>query len=136
MSAEINYETQQNMSSMLFAQIAGVKVFTKLDLSEAYQQLLLDEESKKYVVINTHWGLFRYNRLPFGVSSDLGIFQRTIDNLLQRISKVVVYLDDILITEPPEEEHLQNLNDVLHRLESSGLKLKKEKYKFMVPSIT
>ena len=60
MSAEINYETQ-NMSSMLFAQLAGVKVFTKLDLSEAYQQLVLDEESKKYIVINTHCGLFRYN---------------------------------------------------------------------------
>ena len=57
------------------------------------------------------------------------------ENLLQRISKVVVYMDDILITEKPEEEYLQNLNDVLHRLESSGLKLKK-KCKFMVPSIT
>ena len=58
------------------------------------------------------------------------------ENLLQRISKVVVYLDDILIAEKSEEEYLQNLNDVLHRLESSGLKLKKEKHKFMVPSIT
>ena len=44
--------------------------------------------------------------------------------------------DDILITEKSEEEYLQNLNDVLHLLESSGLKLKKEKYKCMVPSIT
>ena len=58
------------------------------------------------------------------------------ENLLQRISKVVVYLDDILITEKSEEEYLQNLNDVLHRLESSGLKLKKEKCRCMVPSIT
>ena len=58
------------------------------------------------------------------------------ENLLQRISKVVVYLDDILITEKSEEEYLQNLNDVLHRLESSGLKLKNEKCKCMVPSIT
>ena len=82
MSAEINYETQ-NMSSTLFAQLAGVKVFMKLDLSEAYQQLLLDEESKNYVVINSHQGLFHYNHLPFGVSSDIGIFQRTIENLLQ-----------------------------------------------------
>ena len=58
------------------------------------------------------------------------------ENLLQRISKVIVYLDDILITEKSEEEYLQNLNDVLHRLESLGLKLKKEKCKCMVPSIT
>ena len=38
----------------LFAQLAGGKTFTKLDLSQAYQQLPLDEESKSYVVINTH----------------------------------------------------------------------------------
>ena len=58
------------------------------------------------------------------------------ENLLQRISKVVVYLDVSLITEKSEEEYLQNLNDVLHRLESLGLKLKKEKCKCMAPSIT
>ena len=38
-------------------------------MSQAYQQLLLDEESRKYAVINMHRGLFRYNRLPFGISS-------------------------------------------------------------------
>ena len=58
------------------------------------------------------------------------------ENLLQRISKVVVYLDDILITEKSEAEYLQNLNDVLHQLESSGLKLKNKKCKCIVPSIT
>ena len=43
----------------LFAKLAGGKTFTKLDLSQAYQQLPLDKESKKYVVINTQKGLFR-----------------------------------------------------------------------------
>ncbi len=38
-------------------------------MSQVYQQILLDEDSKNYVVINTHRGLYRYNRLPFGVSS-------------------------------------------------------------------
>ncbi len=63
----------------LFATLAGGKVFTKLDLSQAYQQLLLEEDCKKYVVINTQQGLFRYNRLPFGVSSAPGIFQRAME---------------------------------------------------------
>ena len=43
----------------LFARLAGGKAFTKLDMSQAYQQLLLDEESRKYTVINMHHGLFR-----------------------------------------------------------------------------
>jgi hypothetical protein len=57
----------------LFAKLAGGKKFTKLDLSQAYQQLPLDKESKQYVVINTHKGLFRYTRLPYGISSAPGI---------------------------------------------------------------
>ena len=43
----------------LLARLAGGKLFIKLIMSRAYQQLLLDEESKKYVVINNHCGLFR-----------------------------------------------------------------------------
>lgn len=43
----------------LFASLAGGQKFTKLDLSQAYQQLLLDDKSKELVTINTHKGLFR-----------------------------------------------------------------------------
>ena len=49
----------------LFATLDGGKTFTKLDMRQAYQQLPLAEESKAYLVINTHWGLYRYNLLPF-----------------------------------------------------------------------
>ena len=101
----------------LFAKLAGGQKFTKLDLSQAYQQLCLDDDSKKFVVVNTLKGLFRYNRLPFGISSAPGIFQRVIESLLQGISKVVVYLDDILITGSNDEEHLQNLTEVLKSLD-------------------
>ena len=46
----------------LFASLSGGKRFSKLDLSHAYQQLKLDDESRQYVTINTHKGLFTYNR--------------------------------------------------------------------------
>ena len=80
----------------LFSQLAGGQKFTKLDMSQAYQQICLDDDSKKYVVINTLKGLFQYNRLPFGISSAPGIFQRVMESILHGIPKVVVYLDDIL----------------------------------------
>ena len=120
----------------LLATLAKGKSFTKIDLSHAYQQLSLDEKSKEYVVINTHKGLFRYTRLPFGVSSAPGIFQRVIESIIQGIPGVVAYIDDILITGPTEREHLAALEEVLSRLKNAGLRARKEKCQFMVPSVT
>ena len=47
----------------LFSTLSGGQKFTKMDLSHAYQQILLDEESCHLVTVNTHRGLYRYNRL-------------------------------------------------------------------------
>jgi len=44
----------------LFATPAGGQTFTRLDLSQAYQQVPLDLESQRYVTISTHQGLYRY----------------------------------------------------------------------------
>ena len=87
----------------LLATLGGGEKFTKLDMSQAYQQMTLDEESRKFTTINTHKGLFQYNRLPFGVSSAPGIFQRTMENLLQGIPNVIVRMDDILISGKDDE---------------------------------
>ena len=61
-------------------------MFSKSDLSHAYQQVELDEDSQKYLTTNTHKGLYCYKRLPCGVSSALGTFQRIMDQLLQGLS--------------------------------------------------
>ena len=107
----------------LFTLLARGKAFTTLDMSQAYQQLLLDEPSKKLVVINTPRGLFQYNRLPFGIASVPGIFQRVMDSLLQGIPGVIVYLDNILVTGPSDHEHLESLKEVFTRLEKAGFRL-------------
>ena len=120
----------------LLARLANGKSFTKIDLSHAYHQLPLVETLKQYVVINTHKGLFQYTRLPFGISSTPGIFQRVIESIIQGIPGVVAYLDDILMTGPSEEAHLTALKEVLSRLEDAGLRAKKDKCEFMVPSVT
>ena len=59
----------------IFAQLAGESKFSELDLRDAFCQLQLDEESKNLVVINTHKGLFRYTRLPFGDASTPAVYQ-------------------------------------------------------------
>ena len=119
----------------LFASLSGGLAFSKQDLAHAYQQLPLEDSSRQLVMINTHRGLYRYNRLSFGVSPAPAIFQRTMENLLQGIPKVCVYIDDILVTGASEEEHLGNLNEVLTRLETAGMRLKRHKCAFLLPEV-
>ena len=66
----------------LFTKLNAGDKFTKLDLSNAYQQVVLDEESQPYVTIATHLGLYQYTRLPFGIAAAPAIFQQIIDKLL------------------------------------------------------
>ena len=119
----------------LFATLAGGKSFTTLDLSHAYQQLILEESSHKFVTVNTHRGLYRYARLPFGVASALAMFQKTMDTLLQGIPGVICYIGDILVTGTSEEEHLQNLTKVLDKFKEYGVRVKQDKCKFMSASV-
>ena len=70
----------------------GGRYFCKLDMSQAYLQLELKNDSKQYVTVSTHKGLFQYNRLPIGVSSAPSIFQRYIETLLQACKGVSVYI--------------------------------------------
>ena len=108
----------------LLALLAGGKKFSKLDLANTYQQVPLDDKFKKLVTINTHKGLFQYNRLPLGISTAPSIFQHTMETLLQGLSGVCLYLDDILISGKTDQEHLSNLATVSQRLQEVGMKLK------------
>ena len=111
----------------LYAQLGNGTTYTKLDMRHAYEHIQLYPDSRKYVTINTPRGLFTYKRLPYGVSSARGIFQRFMDSLLKGIPNTMVYLDDVLVTGPTEDEHLQTLDRVLERLVQAGFRLKETK---------
>ena len=87
------------------------------------------------MVINSHKSLFAYNRLPFGVSSAPRIFQQRIENLLQDIPNVLIYLNDILVAGETPKEHCHTLAEALSRLLKAGLRLKKDKCTFMTTSV-
>ena len=118
-----------------FATLGGGEKLTKLDISQAYQQLLLDEDSKQYTTINTHKGLFQYNHLPYGIWSASGIFKWNIENL-RNIPYVIVRVDDMLVSGACNKDHLNNLEEVLKRLASAGLQLLKDNCVFMEPQVT
>ena len=119
----------------LLATIGAGQKFTKLDLRHAYLQVELEEDSKPFTTISTHRGIFQYNRLPFGVSSSPGIFQRAMEHIIEGIPNVKARLDDILLTGPNDEVHMSTLKTVLERLEKAGVRLNLNKCKFMVPEV-
>jgi transposase InsO family protein len=120
----------------LFGILNGGQKFSKLDLKEAYLQLCLDEDARKCLTISTHKGLFQFKRMPYGVASAPAIFQQIMEEVLQGIEGIAVYLDDILITGTNDAEHLERLEMVLQRLQTFGLRVKKEKCDFLQDRIT
>ncbi|XP_037876915.1 uncharacterized protein K02A2.6-like [Bombyx mori] len=119
----------------LFSNLSGNKFFTKLDLSQAYNQIVLSEHSSEYTVINTHRGLFKYSRLVYGLASSPGIFQKLMVNMFKNVPNVVVFYDDILIRNQDLDSHLKSIKEVLDILERYGLKIKRSKCEFMVTEV-
>ena len=75
--------------------LRGGTFFSKLDLADAYLQLELDDNAKQVCAINTPFGLYRYNRMCFGVASSPAQFQRCMDSLVGDLPGVAAYLDDL-----------------------------------------
>ena len=87
------------------------------------------------MTINKHKGLYHANRLPFGVASVPSLFQCIVENLLQGIPGVLIYIDDILVTGKTIPDHLSNLGAFLTRLEEAGMRLKRDNFSFLLPSV-
>ena len=68
---------------------SGAKVFALIDLRGAYQQLVVSESTKKLLVINTHKGLYAFNRLPFGVKPASTLFQCAMDNMAFQMFRLI-----------------------------------------------
>uniref|UniRef100_A0AAG5DP56 RNA-directed DNA polymerase n=1 Tax=Anopheles atroparvus TaxID=41427 RepID=A0AAG5DP56_ANOAO len=119
----------------IFARLANCSVFSKLDLSDAFLQVEIDQQHRTLLTINTHRGLFSYNRLPPGLKIAPAAFQQVIDTMLAGLNNVFGYLDDIVIGGATTQEHNASLQEVLKRIAEYGFTIKPEKCAFNVERI-
>ncbi|CAL9690550.1 unnamed protein product [Knipowitschia caucasica] len=103
----------------------GSSWFSVLDQGKAYHQGFLDPGSRPLTAFITPWGLYQWNRIPFGLSSAPAEFQRSMEDCLKGLRDAICqpYLDDNLVHSPSFETHLQHIRDVLQRYQTHGVKL-------------
>ena len=125
----------QDLFAML-SQPEGVPtVFSVIDLSGAFNQLLLDEESAHILTLSTRRGLLATNRLCFGVKTAPAQFQRVIEKILFGLPGVVVRVDDILVATNGVESHIERLREIMARFKKHNVKVNGSKCQFMTSKV-
>ena len=119
----------------IILELNGSTVFSKVDLNKGFHQLVLSEQSRSMTTFATHVGLRRYKRLNFGVSCAPEIFQNEIRQALEGLNGTLNISDDIIVHGKTREEHDQNLEALLNRLQEKNLTLNKNKCEFGKPRI-
>lgn len=112
--------------------LSGARWFSTLDLASGYNQVPVAEQDKPKTAFCTPFGLFEFNRMPFGLCNAPGTFQRLMQRMFgdQQGQSLLLYLDDIIVFSSSVDQHLQRLEMVLRRLQTEGLKARLEKCSF------
>jgi hypothetical protein len=117
--------------------LRGARIFTKLDLRNAYHLIGIKEGDEYKTAFRTQYGQFEYQVMRFGLTNAPATFQSYIDDCLRSYIDdfAVCYLDDILIYSNNEKEHDEHVRKVLEWLRKFGLYCKAEKCQFGVSEV-
>jgi hypothetical protein len=112
--------------------LAAAKVFSKLDMREAYHRIRIKEGDEWKTAFRTQYGHFKYIVMPFSLTNAPAQFQAYINEALTGLIDIIciVYLDDILVFSDTEEEHERHVKEVLKRLREYKLYVNLKKCKW------
>ena len=122
---------------LLFDQLAGAKVFSKIDLRSGYHQIKIKPEDIPKTAFTTRYGLYEYLVMSFGLTNALAHFMYLMNSVfMPELDKfVVVFIDDILVYSKNKEEHAKHLRIVLTRLREHQLYAKFSKCGFWLKEV-
>ena len=111
----------------IFHNLHGASYFGKIDLSDAYYQIELDEDAKEICTINTSQGLFKMCRLPQGLKNSSSIFQNCIESTLKGIKGVVIFQDDVLLYGTTKDQYEKRMLAVKSRQREKNFTINEKK---------
>lgn len=112
------------------------KVFSKLDLRQAFYQIPMEEDDIEKTAVVTNVGLFEFVKMPFGLKTASQTFQRQMDNWFRDLNYTFSYIDDLIVHSRSLKEHLIHLEQVFELLKKNGIKINKDKSQFARPSVS
>lgn len=118
------------------ARLASAKIYTKLDIRQAFHRIRIDPDSEELTTFRTRYGAYKCKVLPFGLTNGPATYQRYMNDVLFDYLDdfCTAYLDDILIYSDNILEHNEHVNKVLARLDAAGLQADLKKCEFNVTS--
>lgn len=105
---------------------AGFQYYATLDMKDAYWQVVLDEASRDLTTFSDGLSLYRFKRLPFGLSCSPAVFTRQMSNVLAPLARkrwINAYLDDIIVVADSYPQLLERLSTLFERFVQVGIKL-------------
>lgn len=117
--------------------LQGKKVFNKLDLTAAFNQIPMNPDDIEKTAFNTRYGQFEYTVLPFGLCNGPATCMRLMQDVLADFLDkfVMVYLDDCLQFNTSKKDSIRDLRLILQRLKDNDLHLKLSKCVFGVDEV-
>ena len=119
----------------------GAKIFSDLDMNDAFSQLPLDPPSRKLTTFSTPWGLKRLTRMVQGAKPSAAIFHETLRRDLEGMRNVKNIADNIIVwgvgdtIEKARRDHFECLKAVFELFKRKGLTLNRKKCNFGVDSM-
>lgn len=111
----------------LLPKIQNAKMFSKLDIKDAFHQLELVQDSRHITTFISGKGLYRFKRLMFGITCAPEMFQKTLESVLIECEGVVNFIDDILVYGKDKQEHDKRLQKVIETLRTNDIMLREDK---------